>query len=72
MLTAVCKEIPPLNLVFIGEMDEIFSALFGRQWNMTQEADLSSSWKEMKAFLFGTSFRYAPASSLYFMDGGKM
>jgi LssY C-terminus len=56
----------PLNLVFVGEMDDIFSALFDRQWNMTEEVDLGSSWKETKAFLFGTSFRYAPASSLYF------
>jgi hypothetical protein len=56
----------PLNLVFIGEMDEIFSALFDRQWNMTEQVDLRSSWEEVKAFLFGISFPYAPASSLYF------
>jgi hypothetical protein len=56
----------PLNIVFIGEMDEIFSALFDRQWNMAQEVDFRTSWKEMRAFLFGISFRHAPASSLYF------
>jgi LssY-like putative type I secretion system component LssY len=56
----------PLNLVFVGEIDEIFSALLDRQWNMTEELDLGSSWKETKAFLFGTSFRHAPASPLYF------
>ena len=56
----------PLNLVFVGDIDEIFAALLDRQWNMTEEVDLGSSWKETKAFLFGTSFRYAPASSLYF------
>jgi hypothetical protein len=56
----------PLNIVFIGEMNEIFSALFDRQWNMAQEVNFRTSWKEMKAFLFGTSFRHAPASSLYF------
>jgi LssY C-terminus len=56
----------PLNIVFIGEINEIFSALLDRQWNMTEEVDLGSSWKEAKAFLFGSSFRYAPASSLYF------
>jgi LssY C-terminus len=56
----------PLNIVFVGEMNEILSALLDREWNMTEEVDLGSSWRETKAFLFGTSFRYAPASPLYF------
>jgi len=55
----------PLNLVLIGDSDEIFSAFLDRQWNLTEELDLASSWKETKAFLFGTSFRHAPASPLY-------
>jgi LssY C-terminus len=55
----------PLNLVLIGDSDEIFSAFLDRQWNMTEELDFGSSWKETKAFLFGTSFRHAPASPLY-------
>ena len=33
---------------------------------MTEVVDLRSSWQEAKAFLLGTSFRYAPASPLYF------
>jgi hypothetical protein len=33
---------------------------------MAEELDLDSSWKETEAFLFGTSFRHAPASPLYF------
>jgi hypothetical protein len=56
----------PLNIVFVGEMDEILSALLDRQWNMTEVIDFGSAWKETKAFLFGTSFRHAPASPLYF------
>jgi hypothetical protein len=56
----------PLNIVFVGEINDIFSALLDRQWNMTEMVDLGSSWREAKAFLFGTSFRYAPASPLYF------
>jgi hypothetical protein len=55
----------PLNIVFVGEMTDILSALLDQQWNMTEEVDLGSSWKEVKAFLFGTSFRHAPASPLY-------
>jgi hypothetical protein len=55
----------PLNLVLVGEIDKIFSAFLDRQWNMTEEVDWGSSWQETKAFLFGTTFRYAPASSLY-------
>jgi hypothetical protein len=56
----------PINLVFVGNRDEIFSAFFDRQWTMAEELDLGSSWKETVAFLFGTSFRHAPASPLYF------
>ena len=56
----------PLNLVFVGEMDEILSALLDRQWNMTEALDLKSAWQETKSFLSGTSFPYAPASPLYF------
>ena len=56
----------PLNIVFVGEINDIFSALFDRQWNMTEVVDLASSWREAKAFLLGTSFRYAPASPLFF------
>jgi LssY C-terminus len=55
----------PLNIVFVGEMDDILSAFLDRQWNMTEELDLGSSWQETKAFLFGTPFQYAPASPLY-------
>jgi hypothetical protein len=56
----------PVNLVFVGEMDEILSALLDRQWYMTEELDLGSAWQTTKAFLFGTDFLYAPASPLYF------
>jgi len=56
----------PLNIVFVGEMDDILSAFLNREWNMTEELDLGSAWQETKAFLFGTPFEYAPASPLYF------
>jgi hypothetical protein len=55
----------PLNIVFVGKMEDILSAFLDRQWNMTEELDLGSSWQEAKAFLFGTPFQYAPASPLY-------
>jgi LssY-like putative type I secretion system component LssY len=56
----------PLNIVFVGDINDVFSALLDRHWNMTEVVDLGSSWQEAKAFLLGTSFRYAPASPLYF------
>jgi hypothetical protein len=56
----------PLNIVFVGGINDIFAALLDRQWNMTEVVDLGSSWQEAKSFLLGTSFRYAPASALYF------
>ena len=36
----------PINLVFVGDRDEIFSAFFDRQWTMAEEVDIGSSWKE--------------------------
>ena len=56
----------PINIVFVGDRDEIFSAFFDRQWTMAEEVDIGSSWRETEAFLFGTSFLHAPASPLHF------
>ena len=55
----------PINIVLVGNEDDIFSAFFDRQWDLAEEVDLASSWKETRSFLFGSSFRHAPASSLY-------
>jgi hypothetical protein len=55
----------PINIVLVGDKDDIFSSFFDRQWDLAEEVDLASSWKETRSFLFRTSFRHAPASSLY-------
>jgi hypothetical protein len=55
----------PINIVLVGNEEDIFSAFFDRQWDLAEDVDLASSWKETRSFLFGTSFRHAPASSLY-------
>jgi hypothetical protein len=55
----------PINIILVGNEDDIFSAFFDRQWDLAEEVDFASSWKETRSFLFGTSFRHAPASSLY-------
>jgi LssY C-terminus len=55
----------PLNLVFIGELEDILAAFIDRQWTMTEQVYAASIWREVQAFLFGASYRYAPFSPLY-------
>jgi LssY C-terminus len=55
----------PVNLVLIGDIDELLTAFIDRQWDMTEKLQVRSAWHEVKAFLFGTAYRYAPFSPLY-------
>lgn len=55
----------PVNLVLIADIDELLTAFIDRQWDMTEKLYVRSAWHEVKAFLFGTAYRYAPFSPLY-------
>jgi hypothetical protein len=55
----------PLNLVAIGKRDDLFPAFLRRGWHPTETIYLGSTWKTMKSFLLGSSYRYSPVSSLY-------
>ncbi|MGE3808241.1 MAG: LssY C-terminal domain-containing protein, partial [Gemmataceae bacterium] len=61
------KEGDPLNLVVVGDFDTILRG-FGARWDETEIISVSSCWRMVKSFVFGSTYRYSPVSSL-FVDG---
>jgi hypothetical protein len=55
----------PLNLVFIGEGEDVYHALIRAGWDETETIYRRSLWKTSKSFLFGGRYRYSPVSALY-------
>ena len=54
----------PLNLVAIGDFNTLLNG-FAARWDETETINPGSCWRTLKAFLFGTSYRYSPVSPLY-------
>jgi hypothetical protein len=50
----------------IGEAAALLPAFIERHWDMTEKLSTGSVWREITAFFFGTRYRYAPVSALYF------
>jgi len=61
----------PLNLVVIGEIDEFLPYFLKQGWEVTEDIYVSSLFKEVKAFFLGSSYKYAPVSSLYVFNRGQ-
>ena len=59
------EEGDPLNLVVIGEFEDILTAFTRRKWDQTESINTGSIWKTTKSFLFGSRYRYSPISPLY-------
>jgi hypothetical protein len=55
----------PLNLVIIGEPEELYYAFIRAGWDETESIHKGSAWKTMKSFIGGGEYRYSPISSLY-------
>jgi hypothetical protein len=55
----------PLNVVLVGDLDAIRSALVSERWDVTARLTRSSLWRIATAFVFGSRYRYAPISGLY-------
>lgn len=55
----------PLNLAFVGLIDDVRAALISQHWDVTAEISSSSIRRIMTAFIFGSRYRYAPVSDLY-------
>lgn len=55
----------PLNLVLIGNANELMPAFVRRGWHLTEDTYWRSIWKTVGSFLFGKRYRYSPVSDLY-------
>jgi hypothetical protein len=55
----------PLNLVLMGDVKDLVTALIGGGWDATERMSLSSVWRTVKSSIFGNRYRHAPVSPLY-------
>ena len=55
----------PINLVIIGEPDDVYYAFIRAGWDETETVYKGSAWKTMRSFVGGGEYRYSPVSALY-------
>jgi hypothetical protein len=55
----------PLNLVVIGDGDDVHHSLIRAGWDETEIIYRASAWKTGMSFIFGGRYRYSPVSPLY-------
>lgn len=55
----------PLNLVVIGDLEDVYYAFVRAGWDETETIYKGSTWKTMKSFIGGGEYRYSPVSALY-------
>jgi hypothetical protein len=55
----------PLNLVVIGDSDDVYYAFIRAGWDETETVNKASAWKTMRSFIGGGEYRYSPVSALY-------
>ena len=58
----------PLNVVMVGDLTDIFSALIRSGWHQTEITYGASAMKTVQSFIFGSRYRYSPISPLYVFD----
>ena len=59
------EEGDPLNLVLIGDRNDIFPAFIRRNWHGAEVIWSKSLLRTVESFLQGTRYRYSPVSPLY-------
>jgi hypothetical protein len=55
----------PLNLVLVGDANDIFPALIRRRWHGAEIIWSKSLLRTLESFLQGSRYRYSPVSPLY-------
>jgi len=55
----------PLNIVVIGETEDVYRAFLRAGWDETETIHAGSLWKTMGSFFSGGEYRYSPVSGLY-------
>jgi len=61
----------PLNLVVIGDPDDVYYAFIRAGWDETETIHRASLLKTMASFFTGGEYRYSPVSSLYVFGRGQ-
>lgn len=61
----------PMNLVAIGDFNDIAAAFARRGWLPAEETYSTAVWKTVKSYLFGSRYRYSPVSPLFFYGRGQ-
>jgi len=59
------EEGDPLNLVVIGEGEDVFHSFIRAGWDETETIYTASALRTTLSFLFGGRYRYSPVSGLY-------
>jgi hypothetical protein len=60
----------PLNLIIVGNPDDVASAFIRSGWDETEKLTLASAWRTFRAF-FGGTYKYSPMSSLFVYGRGQ-
>lgn len=60
-----------VNLVFIGDDEDLITSFIRRGWKETAAQDKGSSWRMFKAFFLHTTYENAPMSKLYLFGRGQ-
>ena len=55
----------PLNIVVIGDLDDVYHAFMRAGWDETETIYRASAIKTGISFIFGGRYRYSPVSALY-------
>jgi hypothetical protein len=59
------KQGDPLNLVIIGDTEDVFYSFIRAGWDETETMYAGSSLKTLSSFFKGSEYRYSPVSALY-------
>jgi hypothetical protein len=54
----------PVNLVLVGDFETLLSG-FAARWDESETITLATCWKTVRAFLWGSNYRYSPVSPLH-------
>jgi len=55
----------PLNLILIGDGDDVHHSFIRAGWDETETITSSSAWRTGVSFIFGGRYRYSPVSAQY-------
>jgi hypothetical protein len=55
----------PLNLIVVGQADDVLTAFVRRNWDVTHALNMRTAARTVGSFLFGGRYRYSPVSPLY-------